>query len=74
MIDDARWLEDVRYWLFIRDSHTLAEVLKLCAAEIQHRKLPGHQLVYDVAFEIHALAAHASIGAHVERYLDPPPS
>jgi hypothetical protein len=63
----------VAAYLHSCDGHDLADVLKACAEEIQTRGLPGHQLVYDVAFEIHAVISHERIAEAVRRTIDGPP-
>ena len=57
------------------DNHGLATILKMCAAELQSRQLPGHQLGYDVAFEIHNVASTIRARELYARYWGgPPPS
>jgi len=46
-------LEDVRALLVTTNNDLLAEVLKICAAEMLTRQIPGHELLFDVAYTIH---------------------
>ena len=74
MSDDVYVLRSLEILLRAGDGHRLAEVLKVCAAEMVTRGLAGYQLVYDVAFGIHSATSHATIEAHVRKALDLPPS
>ena len=72
MSDDMYVLRSLEILLRAGDGHLLAATLKVCAAEIEARSLPGHQFVYEVAFGIHAVTSHATIEAHVRKSLDAP--
>lgn len=66
-------LEGLTAYVLRMDGHQLADVLKLVAAQLDARDLPGYRRVWDVAFEVHAFTAHANIAAGVARYVDPLP-
>jgi len=66
-------LQSLGYILHAADVHYIAAVLKLCAAEIDTRKLAGGALLYDVAYDLNHDEHRARLAALVTRYLTPPP-
>ena len=65
-------VEHVRELLHGTNNDLLAEVLKLCAAEMLSRKIEGYELIRDVAYSIHERESGRRIEGYVLKALQGP--